>query len=201
MDDGLHLIAQRHNPDVLAQLHAGVEAVLDGVAGQGYQNALSLVGLRQRYGLGGILRAADDNGDTGDIAGNQGHAQVTDEGVGQVAQLGLGIGGGPADVLQGFQELGAQGGGDAGFKGVVEPVVPGHLGLDGVHGGLHLTQSGDLLAGHCVVAGQAVSSVGEGHALALAVLGDGVINGGDGTLVVVVVTAKNSVKKCHSFSS
>ena len=118
-----------------------------------------------------------------------------------MAQLGLGIGSGPVDVLQGFQELGAQGGGDAGLKGVVQPVVPGHLGLDGGHGGFHFAQVGDLLAGHCVVAGQAVSGVGEGHALALAVLGDGVINGGDGTVVVVVVTAKNSVKKCHSFSS
>jgi len=83
----------------------------------------------------------------------------------------------------------------------METVVAGHLGLDGVHGGLHLTQSGDLHAGDAVVAGQAVSGAGERNRLALAVGGDGLINGGYSTGVVVVVAAKNSFKKCHGISS
>ena len=201
MDHALGLQAQGAHADVGAGLVARVGQLLAALTGQGDQDALALIGLDQRDGLLGIVSAADDNGHAGDIAGDQGHAQLTDEGVGQVAQQGLLVGGRAVDVLQRLQELRAQGGGDAGLEGIVQPVVAGHLGLDGSHGGLHLAQGGDLFAGHCVVAGQAVSGVGEGHAFALAVLGDGAINGGYGTVVIVVVTAKNSVKKCHSFSS
>ncbi len=139
MDDGLHLIAQGHYADVFAQLHAGVVAVLDGIAGQGHQNALSLVGLGQGHGLGGVLRAADDDGHTGDIACDQRHAQVPDEGVGQVAHFRLLVGSGAMEVLEGFQELGAQSGSNAAVKGVLEALVAGHHALDGGHGGLHLT--------------------------------------------------------------
>ena len=175
--------------------------MLDGVAGEGDQNALRLVGLGQSHGLGGVFRAADDNGNAGDVAGDQRHAQITDEGVGQVTHFRLGIRLRAVQVFQRFQELGAQGGRNAAFKGVVEAVVAGHLGLDGVHGGLHLTQSGDLHAGDAVVTGQAVSGAGERYRLALAVGGDGLINGGYSTGVVVVVAAKNSFKKCHGISS
>ena len=184
MDHALGLQAQGAHADIGAGLVARVGQLLAALTGQGDQDALALIGLDQRDGLLGIVSAADDNGHAGDIAGDQGHAQLTDEGVGQVTQQGLLIGGRAVDVLQRLQELRAQGGGDAGLEGIVQPVV-----------------GGDLFAGHCVVAGQAVSGVGEGHAFALAVLGDGAINGGYGTVVIVVVTAKNSVKKCHSFSS
>ena len=201
VDNGLHFVAQRHHADVLAQLHAGVEAVLDGVAGEGDQNTLCLIGLGQSHSLGGVFRAADDNGNAGDVAGDQRHAQITDEGVGQVAHFRLGIRLRAVQVLQRFQKLGAQSGCNAAFKGVVEAVVAGHLGLDGVHGGLHLTQSGDLHAGDAVVTGQAVSGAGERYRLAFAVSSDGLINGGYSTGVVVVVAAKNSFKKCHGISS
>ena len=201
MDDALHLVAQRHHADVGAGLVAGLGQLTDALAGDGDQDALALVALHQRNHFLGGVGLAQDNGNAGNIAGNQRHAQLTHEGVGQVAALGSLVGSCAMDVLQSFQELCAQSGSDAGFKSVVQTVVPSHLGLDGSHSGLHLAQGGDLFAGNCVVAGQAVGGVGEGHGLALAVLGDGFVNGGYGTVVVVVVTAENSFKKCHGFSS
>ena len=104
------------------------------------------------------------------------------------------IRGGPVDVLQHLDELGAQGSGHAGHKGVVEPVVPGHQALHNSQSGLQLTQRRDLGAGDGVVAGQRVSSVGEGHGLALAVLGNGIVNGSFGEAVNGVVAAKYSFK-------
>ena len=111
------------------------------------------------------------------------------------------VGGIVADVLQHFNELGAQSGCDAGHKGIVQAVVAGHQALDNAQGFLQLTQGLDLDAGDAVVAGQAVSGAGERNRLALAVGGDGLINGGYSTGVVVVVAAKNSFKKCHGISS
>ncbi len=201
MDHRLHLVAQGHHPDILAQLHARLMAVADGFAGQGDQDALRLVGLGQRHSLRRVLRAAEDDGNAGDIAGDQGHAQVPHEGVGQVAALRLRVGGRPVEVLQRLQELRAQGGGNAGFERVVHPVDMGQLGLQGAQGGLHLTQVGNFFAGDGVIAGQGVGGVGEGHGLALAIGGDGLLNRSGGAGVIIVAAAENSVKKCHGISS
>ena len=111
------------------------------------------------------------------------------------------VGSGSADVLQGLDELGAQSGSHAGHEGVVQPVLPGHEGLNHIQSGLHLRQGGDLHAGNSIVAGQSVSGLREGDSLALAVLGDCVIHGGYGEAVNGIVTAKNSIEKCHGFSS
>ena len=119
-----------------------------------------------------------------------------------MAHLGLGIGLSAVQVLQSLQELGAQSGSDAAVEGVLQTVVAGHHALDGtLQGGLHFAQGGDLHAGNAVVAGEAVGSVGESHCTALAVGGDGLVDGGYGTLIVVVVAAEYSFKKCHGISS
>ena len=201
MDHGLHLHAQRHHADVFTGLVTGVPQLLHALAGEGHQNALTLVLLHEGNGLGRVISAADDNGNTGDVAGNQRHAQIPDEGIGQMAQFRLGVGSGAVNVLQRFQKFGAQGGRNTGVKAVLQPVSVGAHGLDGRHGGLHFAEIGDLLAGNGVVAGEAVSGVGEGHGFALAVSGNCFVDGGDGTGIVVVAASEDSVKKCHSISS
>lgn len=202
MDNGLHFVAQRHHADVLAQLHAGVEAVLDGVAGEGDQDTLRLVGLGQSHGLGGVFRAADDNGNAGDVAGNQRHAQITDEGVGQVTHFRLGIRLRAVQVLQRSRNSAHRADAMPLSKASGRRVVAGHLGLEGVHGAAFISPRVVIFTPVTpVVAGQAVSGAGERNRLALAVGGDGLINGGYSTGVVVVVAAKNSFKKCHGISS
>ena len=67
--------------------------------------------------------------------------------------------------------------------------------------GIHFAKGGNLFAGDGVVAGKGIGSIGEGHCCAFAKGSDGVINGGDGTCVVVLTAAEYSVKKCHGFSS
>ena len=182
-------------------IHHGADEI-SGDGDQGDQDALCLVGLSQFHGLSGILSAADDNGNTGDIVDNQGQTQVTDEGVGQEAHLGLSVGLSTVQVLQNFQELCAQSGSDTAVENVLQTLVAGHHGLNIIfQSSLQLAQVVDLLAGDGVVAGQVVCGAGECNRLALAVLGDSGINGGYGTSIVVVVTAKNSIKKCHGFSS
>ena len=111
------------------------------------------------------------------------------------------VGNGAVQVLQNFDEFCAQSGGHAGHKGIMQPLLPGHQGLDNTQSGLQLAQVGDLHAGNRVVAGQRVSGFGEGHSLALAVLRNRIIDGGFGQAVNGIVTAKNSIKKCHGISS
>lgn len=59
---------------------------------------------------------------------------------------------------------------------------------------LQLAEGADLRAGDGVVAGQGVGSVGEGHGLAFAVLGDGIVNGGLGQAVNGIVAAEYTFK-------
>ena len=194
MDDGGHVLAQGYDADIVAGLVALFGQLIDDTAHQGHQDALALVALHQLHGLIGRGSGAQDDGNAGDVAGDQGHAQIPDEGVGHMAVAGQLVGRSAVDVLQNLDELGAQGGGHAGHKGVVQTVVPGHEGLHHTQSGLQFAQGAHLHAGDGVVAGQAVGGVGEGHGLRLAVLGNGIVNGGFSEAVYGIVAAENSFK-------
>ena len=123
--------------------------------------------------LGGGGRAADDNGNAGDVAGDQRHAQITDDGVGQVARSRLRLIGRRRRARYFSASINSAHRADA-YAGLSKASwrrwLAGHHGLDGRPiACLQLAEGGDLHAGDAVVAGQAVSGAGEGHGLAFAV--------------------------------
>src|SRR5699024_1461564 len=101
-------------------------------------------------GLHSLFRGgggADHDHEAGDVAGDQGHAQFTDLGVGEVAVvMGALIGGGRAGVLAGLDHLGGDGGAHAGGVDGVGAGRPAHHGLAVLTGGLDVAHGGDLLA-------------------------------------------------------
>ena len=194
MDDGGDILAERDDADIVAGLVALLLELVDDAAHEGDEDALALVALHERDGLIGRGSGAEDNGNAGDVARDQRHAEVTNDGVGQVAVAGQLIGRGAVEILQDLDELGAQCGGHAGHEGVVQAGVAGHERLDDAESLLQLAEGADLRAGDGVVAGQGVGSVGEGHGLAFAVLGDGIVNGGLGQAVNGIVAAEYTFK-------
>ena len=84
--------AQGHAADVEAQLHALLDALVDDAAHQGDKDTLGLVLLHQLHALLSGGGGADDHSHAGDVPGDQGHAQLTDLGVGEVAHDRLLIG-------------------------------------------------------------------------------------------------------------
>ena len=194
MDDGGDVLAERDDADIVAGLVALLLELVDDAAHEGDEDALTLVALHERDGLIGRGSGAEDNGNAGDVARDQRHAEVTNDGVRQVAVAGQLIGRCAVEVLQDLDELGAQCGGYAGHEGVVQAGIAGHERLDDAESLLQLAEGADLRAGDGVVAGQGVGSVGEGHGLAFAVLGDGIVNGGLGQAVNGIVAAEYTFK-------
>ena len=84
-------MAQRNDTQLQAHLHAALGTLLDAVAHQEGQDALGLVVLHHADHIGSVVGLTQHHSHAGDVAGDQGHAQVPDEGVGQVAELGLTI--------------------------------------------------------------------------------------------------------------
>ena len=189
-----HIMSQRHHADVVAGLVALLLELIDDAAHQGHQDALALVALDQFHGLVSAGSGAQDDCHAGDVAGDQGNAQIPDKGVRHMAVAGSLVGSGAVYVLQDLDELGAQGGGNAGHKGVVQPGSPGHEGLHHAQGGLQLAQGAHLHTGDGIVAGKGIGSVGEGHSLAFAILGNGAVDGGFGEAIYSVVAAEHSFK-------
>ena len=194
-------MTQGDDADIVAGLVALLLELVNDAAHQGNQHTLRLVAFHQGNGLVSRGSSAQNDGHAGNITGNQGHAQRTDNCIGQMAIAGSLIGSGVADVLQNLDELCAQGSGNAGHEGIMQPVVAGHEGLDNAQSLFQLTQILHLHAGHAVVAGQRICSVGEGYGLCFAVLRNGVVYGCFGQAVNSIIAAKNSFKKCHGFSS
>ena len=194
MDDGGDILAQGDDADVVAGLVLLLLELIDDAAHQSDQHALALIALDQSNGLVSGRSGAQDNGNTGDVAGNQGNTQRTDNGIGQMAVAGSLVGSVIADVLQNLDEFCAQSGGNAGHEGIVQAVVAGHQALDNAQGFLQLTQGLDLDASDAVVAGQGICGAGEGHGLALTVLCDGIVDSCLGQAVDSVVAAENSFK-------
>ena len=194
MDHRGNVLAQGDHTDVVTGLVLLLLELIDHAAHQRDQHTLALVALDQGHGLVSGRSGAQNNGNTGDIAGNQGNTQRTDHSIGQMTVAGSLVGGVVADVLQDLNKLRAQGGSHAGHEGIVQAVVAGHQGLDHAQSLFQLAQGLDLHTGDAVVAGQGISSAGEGHGLALTVLCDGVVDGCFGQAVDSIVAAENSFK-------
>jgi len=194
MDHRGHVTPERHHTDVVAGLIALFLKLVDDAAHQGHQDALALVALHQFHSLVSGGSGAQDDRHAGNVAGNQGHTQVPDEGVGHMAVAGSLVGRSAVQILQNLNELSAQGSGHAGHKGVVQPGGPGHEGLHHAQSGLQLAQGAHLHAGDGIVAGQGIGGVGEGHSLAFAILGNGAVDGGFSEAVYSVVAAEHSFK-------
>lgn len=116
MDHRGHVTPERHHTDVVAGLIALFLKLVDDAAHQGHQDALALVALHQFHSLVSGGSGAQDDRHAGNVAGNQGHAQVPDEGVGHMAVAGSLVGRSAVQILQNLNELSAQGSGHAGHK-------------------------------------------------------------------------------------
>ena len=111
MDDGGHIMAQGDDAEFQTHLDT-LGHLLDAVADQEGHDALGLVILDNLNNIFGIVRLAQHNGHAGDIAGNQGHAQGANDGIGHEADAGfICIGLGRFRPLQAFDNLGAYSGG------------------------------------------------------------------------------------------
>ena len=106
--------------------------------------------------------------------------------------IGAAIVGGPLHQLD---DLGRQSGSDTGGKDVLGALIAGHKLLDGsLQSFLSLTDGSDLLAGHGVQAGQAVSGITESGGSICTQLGNSLINCLDSQSVHSVVTGENAIK-------
>ena len=178
VDDGGDVVAQRHHPQLQTHLHALVQGLLDAVADHEGHDALGLIILDYLGHVGGIVGLAQDHGHAGDVAGDQGHAQGADDGVGNEADAGiLGVGIAAAHILQTLDDLGAHGGGKAGVQRLAQVVLIGDQALEHAHAGGQIPQSLDLYAGGGVNGGEEVGGVGKGDRGVGAMLGNGVIDG------------------------
>ena len=196
MGHAAQITAQGHVADVEAQLHTLLHTLVDDAAHQGDEDALGLVLLDQGRALLGGGSRADDDRHAGDVPGDQGHAQLTDLGVGEVTHDGLLVGGAAGHgVLHQLDHLGGQGGGHAGGEDVLGAAVAGHKALDLIlQGGLGLAHGADLLPGQRVEAGQGVGGVAEGGGGVGAQLGHGLVHGLDRQGIHLVVAGENALE-------
>ena len=176
MDDGGHVMSQRNDTQLQTHLDAALGALLDDVAHHEGHDALALVVLDHLNNVLGIVRLAQHNGHAGDIAGDQRHAQRTDDGVGNEADAGLVfVGVGTVDVFQSLKNFRADSGSKAGVQRLTQILLIGDQALEHAHAGGQIAQSLDLYAGGSVNGGEKVCGIGEGNLLVCAVLGNGVV--------------------------
>ena len=176
MDDGGHVMSQRNDTQLQTHLDAALGALLDDVAHHEGHDALALVVLDHLNNVLGIVRLAQHNGHAGDIAGDQRHAQRTDDGVGNEADAGLVlIGVRTVDVFQSLKNFRADSGSKAGVQRLTQILLIGDQALEHAHAGGQVAQSLDLYAGGSVNGGEKVCGIGEGNLLVCAVLGNGVV--------------------------
>ena len=189
-------MAQGHVADVEAQLHALLHALVDDAAHEGDEDALRLVALDQLHALLGGGSRADDDCHAGDVPGDQGHAQLTDLGVGEVAHDGVLIGGAVGHgVLHELNDLRGEGGGHAGGENILGAAVAGHESLDLVfQGGLGLAYGAHLLAGHGVEAGEGVGGVAKDGGGVGAQLCHGLVHRLDRQSIHLVVSGENALE-------
>jgi len=194
VDDGGHVMTQRDHAELKTHLHAALGALLDDVAHHEGHDALALVVLDHLNNVLGIVRLAQHNGHAGDIAGDQRHAQRTDDGVGNEADAGLVfVGVGTVDVFQSLKNFRADSGSKAGVQRLTQILLIGDQALEHAHAGGQVAQSLDLYAGGSVNGGEKVCGIGEGNLLVCAVLGNGVVYGTFGQSRNGIGTAINEI--------
>ena len=171
-------MAQGHHAELQAHLHALLQGLLDALADHKGEDALGLVVLDHLGHVLGIVRLAQHHGHAGDVSGDQGHAQGTDDGIGHEPDAGVpGVGIAAAHVFQALDDLRAHGGGKARVQGRADVVLIGDEALQNAHAGGQVAQGLHLHAGSGIDGGEEVGGVREGHRRIRAVLGDGVVDG------------------------
>ena len=194
MDDGGHVMSQRNDTQLQTHLDAALGALLDDVAHHEGHDALGLIVLDHLHGVLRILGLTQHHGHAGDIAGDQRHAQRTDDGVGNEADAGLVfVGVGTVDVFQSLKNFRADSGSKAGVQRLTQILLIGDQALEHAHAGGQVAQSLDLYAGGSVNGGEKVCGIGEGNLLVCAVLGNGVVYGTFGQSRNGIGTAINEI--------
>ena len=162
VSDGPDLFADGNDTDGKAHGKTCFHSLLDDAADQEDENAAGLIALDglDRF-LGGGSRA-DHNDKAGDIAGDEGNAELTDFRVGEVAVIvralirGLGL-----DIFAGLDHISGDGGADAGLEDGVGARFAEHHGLDIGQSVLQLAGRGDLLADVGIDTGAEISGGGK----------------------------------------
>ena len=189
-----------HGDDAHVEVHveAGFHELVDDAADQEHEDAARLIALD---GLNGLLHAgggADHDREAGDVAGDEGNAQGTHLGVGEVAVVdGALIGVLAAGILAGLDDLGGDGGADAGGEDVLGLVVARHHRAHSGEGGLQLAQGGDLDAEVRVETRQIVGGVGQLHGCVFTQLGNHGVDVGFRLEIHLVGASEYSVKQSH----
>ena len=179
MDDGGHVMSQRNDTQLQTHLDAALGALLDDVAHHEGHDALALVVLDHLNNVLGIVRLAQHNGHAGDIAGDQRHAQRTDDGIGHEADAGnrgLLIGILRFGKLQTLKDLGADSGGQTGVERLAQILLIGDEALEHAHAGGQIAQGLDLDAGGGVDGGEEIRGVREGNGMVCAIFCNGVVD-------------------------
>ena len=196
MNNAGHVMAQGHHAKLQAHLHALLQGLLDALADHKGEDALGLVILDHIGHVLGIVRLAQHHGHAGDVPGDQGHAQGTDDGIGHEPDAGVfGVGFAAAHVFQSLDDLRAHGGGKARVQGRADVVLIGDEALQNAHTGGQVAQGLHLHAGSGVDGGEEVGGVGESHRRIRAVLGDGVVDGSLGQARHGVGTAIDQISQ------
>ena len=147
------------------------------ITNQEGQQALGLVVLDHLGNICTIVSLAQNNSNTGDVTGNQRHAQAADDGVGNEADTGVScirISG--FSILQAFDDLSAHSGSQACVQCLTQVFLVGNEALEHTHASRQIAQSLDLYAGCSINSGETVGGIGECYFLICAVLGDGIID-------------------------
>ena len=150
--------------------------LLDAVADEEGHNALTLVVLNHIDDISSILGLAQNNGHTGDIAGNQRNTQRTNNGIGNKTDAGficIGLG---LQILQTLDDFSAHSGGKAGVQGLAQVFLIGDQALEHTHTSRQVAQGLDLHAGGSVNGGEIIGSIGECNLLVSTVLFNGRIH-------------------------
>ena len=123
-------MTQRDDTEFQTHLHTAGRALLNDIAHQEGHDALGLVVLDHLDHVLGLLSLAQDNGNTGDIAGDQRHAQGTDDRIGHEADAALVLVGVALDIAQTLQDLSANGGGKTGIESLTQILLVGDEALE-----------------------------------------------------------------------
>ena len=194
MDHGGDIVAQRNDTQLQAHLHAALGALLNAVAHHKGHNALGLVVLDHLDHIGGVVCLTQDHGHTGDITGDQRHAQGADNGIGHKADPGIIlVGVGTLHVFQAFNNLSANSGGKTGVQGLAQVLLIGDQALQDAHTGGQIAQGLDLHAGSRVNGREEIGSIGECNLLVCAILGNGIVDGILGQSGDCIGTAINQI--------
>ena len=170
-------MTQRDDTELQTHSDAAFQTLFDAVANHEGHNTLALVVLDNGNHVSGIVRLAQNDCDTGDVAGNQGHTQGTDDGVGDEADAGVVlIGVCIVQILKALNDFRTNRSGKTGVQGLAQILLVGNQALENTDAGAQIAQGFDLYAGSSVNCGEVVSGIGEGKFLIGTVLCNGFVH-------------------------